>query len=212
MSSWEDDEEDEALIERSEVPWCPEVHKLELLRGMVVRLYYSQITAGLYLATLVLAALLLCITLGLDTPLREAPRALVFLEGFVTASLVVEVVLRAIVQGRSYLKSWWNVLDCSVAFVSGGLFFFAAPRAMGEAQKEDVELSQSLVMARVIFQFARVLLIASYARRAGGTLQPQPVSFANVTEMLEFTDLQDFDFTLLKQELQDRHRKDDFGL
>lgn len=26
------------------------------------------------------AALLLCITLGLDTPLREAPRALVFLE------------------------------------------------------------------------------------------------------------------------------------
>ena len=42
---------------------------------------------------------------------------------------------------------------------------------------------RSLVMARVIFQFARVLLIASYARRAGGTLQAQPVSFANVTEM-----------------------------
>eukprot|EP00435_Cladocopium_sp_Y103_P002603 s5241_g1.t1 len=29
---------------------------------------------------------------------------------------------------------------------------------------------------------------------------------------LEFTDIQDFDFTLLKQEVQDRHRKDDFGL
>lgn len=182
----------------------------ELLRGVVVRLYYSQITAGLYFATMVLAALLLCITLGLDTPLREAPRALVFLEGFVTASLVVEVALRAIVQGENYLKSWWNAIDCSVAFVSSGLFFFAAPRASDEAQKEDVELSQSLVMARVIFQFARVLLIASHARRAGK--MQEEVSFANVTEMLEFTDIQDFDFTLLKQEVQDRHRKDDFGL
>ncbi|CAK9118707.1 unnamed protein product, partial [Durusdinium trenchii] len=202
---------DEALIERPKQRAAQPHPSLELLRGVVARLYYSQITAGLYLATMVLAALLLCITLGMETPLRDAPRALLFLEGIITLSLVVEVILRAIVQGRNYLKSWWNAVDGSLAVLSSGLFFFAAPRAAGEAQKEDVELSQSLVMARVIFQFVRVLRIASLARRASTARGPD-VSFANVTEMLEFTDLEDFDFTLLKQEIQDQHRKDDFGL
>eukprot|EP00913_Durusdinium_trenchii_P028019 g26270.t1 len=190
---------DEALIERPKQRAAQPHPSLELLRGVVARLYYSQITAGLYLATMVLAALLLCITLGMETPLRDAPRALLFLEGIITLSLVVEVILRAIVQGRNYLKSWWNAVDGSLAVLSSGLFFFAAPRAAGEAQKEDVELSQSLVMARVIFQFVRVLRIASLARRASTARGPD-VSFANVTEMLEFTDLEDFDFTLLKQE------------
>ena len=88
------------------------------------------------------AALLLCITLGLDTPLREAPRLLLLLEALVTASLMLEVALRAFVQGRGYLKSWWNLLDLAMAVSSGGLFFLAAPRAAAEAQKEDVELSQ----------------------------------------------------------------------
>ena len=38
-------------------------------------------------------------------------------------------------------------------------------------------------MARVIFQFARVLLIASHARRAREAQEKSEVSFANVTEM-----------------------------
>ena len=39
-------------------------------------------------------------------------------------------------------------------------------------------------MCRVIFQFARVLLIASHARRAKEAQVKSEVSFANVTEML----------------------------
>ncbi|CAJ1368126.1 unnamed protein product [Effrenium voratum] len=204
MSAWDDDE-DEALIAprpRASV----QSTRIELLRGIVVQLYYSQITAVLYLATMVLAALLLCITLGSDSPLREA-KALLFLEAFVTVSLVVEVVLRAIVQGKAYLKSWSNAIDTCVAVISSGLFFVAAPSAAGEAQKEDVELSQSLVMARIIFQFCRVLVIASHARRASEA-EGGKVSFD--VQMLE--ELEDFDFSQLKQEIQDRHRKDDFGL
>ncbi|CAK8986668.1 unnamed protein product [Durusdinium trenchii] len=265
------------------------------------RLYYSQITAGLHKPVpaseksndkhdksmaLTMAALLLCITLGMETPLRDAPRALLFLEavaadgGIITLSLVVEVILRAIVQGCP-MKTFQNESERKGSAILSRLRFnfrgtaeverggwqpcraqlrcaaeiedvhllnkSEAPRAAGEAQKEDVELSQSLVMARVIFQFVRVLRIASLARRASTARGPD-VSFANVTEMLigcsgqrgwsgrwwqrttqlleglimptglfwssfldtwdrgilasklEFTDLEDFDFTLLKQE------------
>ncbi|CAE7949841.1 unnamed protein product, partial [Symbiodinium sp. KB8] len=115
---------DEALIERpARAATTP--GKSELFRAVVVRLYYSQLTAFLYLATMVLAAVLLCVTLGMDSPLRDAPRVLLFLEGLVTASLVLEVALRAVVLGASYLKSWSNAVDCLVAVLSAGLFFCA---------------------------------------------------------------------------------------
>merc|ERR1719389_397759 len=124
---------------------------------------------------------------------------LLVLEGVVSLSLFLEVMLRAVVLGRDYLRSWPNILDGIVALASGSLLFFAAPRASKaeefEKQKEDVELSQSLVMARILVQFGRVLLIAEHARRsrqaksAGG----QDVSFAGLTEL-------DFDFSLLRDE------------
>eukprot|EP00931_Biecheleriopsis_adriatica_P069055 TRINITY_DN42948_c0_g1_i1.p1 TRINITY_DN42948_c0_g1~~TRINITY_DN42948_c0_g1_i1.p1 ORF type:complete len:243 (+),score=56.59 TRINITY_DN42948_c0_g1_i1:56-730(+) len=224
MSSWEENEEDEALLEppvRSAAPvGTGSGSQMELLRGMVVRLYFSRLTALLYLATMVLAALLLCATLGLDTPLRDAPVALFVVEAIVTLSLVAEVVLRAIVLGHSYMKSWSNIIDCSVALVSAILFFIAAPAASrakdDERQKEDLELSQSLVMARIIVQFCRVLLIASHARRSRQSLfsVQSDVSFANLSDLLQYSDLeQDFDFTLLREkDMQERHRKEDYGL
>eukprot|EP00439_Symbiodinium_sp_Y106_P025212 s79_g3.t1 len=216
MSSWDDEEEDEALIERPARAAAATPGRSELFRAVVVRLYYSQLTAFLYLATMVLAAVLLCVTLGMDSPLRDAPRVLLFLEGLVTASLVLEVALRAVVLGASYLKSWSNAVDCIVAVLSAGLFFFAAPSARGdEAQKEDIELSQSLVMARVILQFGRVLVIASHARRARQEQSAAngEISFSQLTDLIEHADIEkDFDFSVLRaQEMQDRHRQDDFG-
>jgi len=144
--------------------------RMDLLQGAVVRLYYSKFTAFLYLATLLLAGVLLAITLGLDTPMRDSPAILLWLEGIVSISLFTEVALRAVVLGREYLRSWANVLDAVVALASGFMMFYAAPRAAKteefEKQKEDVELGQSLVMARTLVQFGRVLLIAEHARRS----------------------------------------------
>merc|ERR1719167_1735840 len=121
-------------------------------------------------------------TLGLDTPLRDAPGALLALEGVVSASLLAEVALRAMVLGWAYLRSWSNVLDSAVALASVGLLFLVAPQASRskdfEAQKQDVELSQSLVMARTIVQFVRLALIASHAKRSRQANAADDVSFS----------------------------------
>ncbi|CAE8637925.1 unnamed protein product, partial [Polarella glacialis] len=200
-------------------PWWRSC-QTELIRGIVVRLYYSRFTTALHLGTLFLAALLLSVTLGLDTPLRDAPGSLLFIEGLITMSLVVEVALRAIVIGQGYLRSYSNVFDSFLAVLSASLFFYAAPNASrakdDERQKEDVELSQSLVMARIILQFVRVMLIASHARRSRQSIfsAQSDVSFSDISELLKYSDLeQDLDFNVLREkELQERHRENDFGL
>mmetsp|Transcript_47665 Transcript_47665/g.152221 ORF Transcript_47665/g.152221 Transcript_47665/m.152221 type:complete len:216 (-) Transcript_47665:126-773(-) len=213
----DDDEEEIALVvprgfqDGSGGSFHSGMPKLELLRGVVVRLYYSRATAALYLATLLLSGVLLAITLGMDTPLRDAPQALLWLEGLVSMSLFSEVALRAVVLGGVYLRSCSNILDSIVAIASASLMFWAAPRASRtkdfEAQKEDVELSQSLVMARTMVQLGRVLLIANHAHRS---------SQANSTDDISFSKLlsgSDFDFAVLRQrELQELHRSEDFGL
>lgn len=180
---------------------------MDLLQGAVVRLYYSKFTAVLYLGTLVLAGILLAITLGLDTPLRDAPQVLLTLEAVVSLSLFMEVVLRAVVLGRSYMQSYANILDGLVAIASASLLFWAAPRASAsqeyERQKEDVELSQSLVMARMLVQFGRVLLIAEHARRSRQAKSADDISFASLSA--------DFDFsTLCEPQLQEKHRDEDY--
>lgn len=189
--------------------------RLELLRGVVVRLYYSRATAAIYVAIFLASAVLLCITLGMDTPLRDAPFALLFLEGLVTFSLFMEVVLRAIVLGSDYLKSWSNLLDALVAIVSASLMFLAAPRASQtgnfETQKEDVELSQSLIMLRTMVQFGRLLLIAKSVNRSRQAHAGDDVTFSKLMGE-DGLDI-DLDFGALQErELQARHRAEDFGL
>jgi hypothetical protein len=188
--------------------------RVELLQGAVVRIYYSKITAFLYLGTLVLAGVLLAITLGLDIPLRDAPGLLLGLEGIVSISLFTEVVLRAVVLGREYLQSVANILDAIVAIASASLMFWAAPRASKaeefEKQKEDVKLSQSLVMARTLVQFGRVLLIAQHARRSRQAKSSDDVAFSSLGA--DGLDL-DLDFAVLReQKLQARNRSEDLGL
>eukprot|EP00811_Abedinium_folium_P000198 NODE_10180_length_1371_cov_3.975080.p1 GENE.NODE_10180_length_1371_cov_3.975080~~NODE_10180_length_1371_cov_3.975080.p1 ORF type:complete len:261 (-),score=103.87 NODE_10180_length_1371_cov_3.975080:441-1223(-) len=190
-------------------------HRFEVLKGAVVRLYYSRLTAFIYLATLLVAAVLLLVTLGLDTPLRDAPRTLTTLETVVTLSLFVEVSLRAVVVGREYFQSWSNVADAVIAVASAALMFWAAPRASRaedfEKQKEDVELSQSLVMARTLMQFVRVLLIAQHARRSRQASASEDITFS---ELIRDVNLDtDLDFSVLREmRLQEMHRAEDFGL
>mmetsp|Transcript_117023 Transcript_117023/g.331178 ORF Transcript_117023/g.331178 Transcript_117023/m.331178 type:complete len:232 (-) Transcript_117023:156-851(-) len=183
----------------------------ELLRGAVVRLYYSRFTAYLYIATFVLAGCLLVANLGMDTPLRDAPRVLVMLEALVSLSLFLEVVLRAVALGREYVRSCANLVDGAVAAASVFLMFWAAPQAVRahnfEGEKEDVELSESLVMGRIIFQFVRVLLIAQHARRSKQAKASEDVTFSS---LIGAPDL-NLDFAvLLERQLQEQRRSQDF--
>jgi len=175
--------------------------RLDMVRGIVVRLYYSRLTAYLYLATLVLAGVLLAITLGLDIPLRDSPRLLTGLEAIISLSLCAEVALRATVLGKDYIRSWPNVLDAVVALASASLLFWAAPRASQEGhlekQKEDVELSQSLVMARTLVQFGRILVIAQHTQRSRQANAGDDVTFSALYAESGF-DI-DFDFALLRE-------------
>lgn len=201
--------------------WCPRcIHpsriNYDILQGAVVRLYYSRFTAGLYGFTLLLAGVLLMITLGLDTPLRDAPLMLLVLEGVVSVSLFTEVVLRAIVLGREYLESLPNILDACVAVASFSLMFVAAPRASSakqyEAQKEDVELSQSLVMVRTVVQFVRVLTIANHAHRSSQAKSADDITFSKLFSGAGDLEVA-FDFAKLREwDLHEKHRMEDFGL
>lgn len=186
--------------------------RMDLLQGAVVRLYYSRFTAFLYLGTLLTAGILLAITLGLDTPMRDSPGALLWLEGVVTMSLFTEVILRAVVLGRDYLQSWSNIFDGGFAILSAGLMFWAAPRAARaedfEKQKENVELGQSLVMARTLVQFGRLVLIAQHANRSRqAKSSDDSISFSSLSA--DSLDV-DLDFSMLReQKLQAQHRNEE---
>lgn len=194
------------------VPEAVQTMRMDLLQGAVVRLYYSKFTAFLYLGTLLVSGVLLAVTLGIDTPMRDAPGVLLFLEGLVTFSLFTEVLLRAVVLGREYLRSWPNILDAAIALASASLMFFAAPRASKaeefEKQKEDVELSQSLVMARTLMQFGRVMLIAEHARRSRQSKSSDDLDFSSLgAGAAGNLDLGDLDFAVLREHtLQAVHR------
>lgn len=184
------------------------------LRVIVVRLYYSRLTAVLYGSTFLLAAVLLAQALGFDTPLGGEPRLRFLLETLITMSLLVEVALRAVVLGREYLDSWYNIFDGTIALASGFFLFWASPlsspkselkNAFSEEKQEDLELSQSLVMVRIIVQFARVLLIVEHTQR----LRRERDGGGDVPDFDEI----DLDFGVLQEKvLQSRRRGEDDGL
>mmetsp|Transcript_15883 Transcript_15883/g.31104 ORF Transcript_15883/g.31104 Transcript_15883/m.31104 type:complete len:239 (+) Transcript_15883:1-717(+) len=137
------------------------------LHAAVVVLYYSRLTAAIHAITFLIAGLLLATSLGLDTPLRTSPYTTLALEACVSLSLVAEVVLRAYIVGKRYLQKCANIVDVLVASLSTGFLFVAAPRAgYSEERREDLGLSQSLVMTRIVMQFARLLLIAEHSQRS----------------------------------------------
>merc|ERR1719329_161713 len=66
-----------------------------------------------------------------------------------------------------YIKTWSNLLDVILAGSSAGLLLWEAPHEIFQSKtQEDVELSMSLVMVRILVQFGRVLMIAEHAQRA----------------------------------------------
>mmetsp|Transcript_101585 Transcript_101585/g.287848 ORF Transcript_101585/g.287848 Transcript_101585/m.287848 type:complete len:172 (+) Transcript_101585:83-598(+) len=141
----------------------------ERLRDAVGRIYYSPATGLLHAAVLLLAGVLLATTLGFETPLHRSPRLVNALEAFVCLSLWVEIGLRATVVGAAFWASWFNIFDVAVAAASSCCLFWEAPSEEFQFQRrEDTELGQSLVMLRIVVQFARVMFIAEHAQRARG--------------------------------------------
>merc|ERR1719375_1965379 len=99
--------------------------------------------------------------------------------------------MRATVWGKDYLQTWSNVFDVVIAVASFNCLFIAAPSAGSDEKKQDAELSQSLVMLRIIVQFSRILFIAEHAQRMRKALTDNPLG-----SPLEAIDL---DFGSLKE-------------
>mmetsp|Transcript_36708 Transcript_36708/g.104432 ORF Transcript_36708/g.104432 Transcript_36708/m.104432 type:complete len:169 (-) Transcript_36708:112-618(-) len=134
----------------------------------MLQLYYSSATAPYHCVTFFLAGVLLLTSLGFETPLRSRPRVVLLLEALVTFSLIAEVFLKAVVLGSGHLRSCSGALDATMGGLSAVFLFFEAPTArFGEQKRVDLELSQSLVMLRILVQFGRLLVIAEHAHRAG---------------------------------------------
>ena len=169
------------------------------LRELVTWMYFSRATAFLHVFTFLVAAGILVTTLGLSTTLRNSPRLMCSLEAFVCLSLVVEVLLRT-AMSWDYLYSLHGFVDCCVAFTSVGLLFWVSKRNLhGRERDQDIELSQSLVMLRIIIQFARVLLAIEHVRR----------SEKGESELIGSGSEFDMNFAVLREQaLKARHRDD----
>mmetsp|Transcript_110763 Transcript_110763/g.196226 ORF Transcript_110763/g.196226 Transcript_110763/m.196226 type:complete len:231 (+) Transcript_110763:55-747(+) len=169
------------------------------LKFLVKYLYYSRLTGLIYILTFLLAGLLFAINLGLDTPLRDSPTILLALEATITLSLVLEVGLRAAVLGYDYLRSWSNMLDTFIAAASVIMYF-------GAQQMQDVELSQSLVMLRIIVQFGRILVIAEHAQRLRKAMLEGDFGVGSPLDAI------DLNFANLSEEIQAKNRGENDGL
>lgn len=142
-------------------------------------MYFSKLTPIIYIITFCVAGVLLATTLGFDTPFRTEPRLLFFMETLVTLSLGFEVAIQASLMGSSYLHSWANVLDASMAVFSAAFLFWEAPYEVLEYEKfQDMNFSMCLVMLRVVVVFGRVFLIAEQANRARGMKVNSPLDLA----------------------------------
>merc|ERR1740129_1163794 len=137
------------------------------LAQVVVFLYYSNLTAPIYAIMFGLAGGLLLTTLGFDTPLAKHAKAVLVLEVVVTSSLVIEVIMKYSVLGMLFLQTGLGSLDMLVAATSATFLFLQAPLARFKVdRKEDMELSQSLVMLRILIHFGRLLVLAEHTERA----------------------------------------------
>merc|ERR1719316_1717850 len=178
-----DDEEFELLGAEDERTPDVVLSRFELLQVIVSRLYYSRLTTYVYGITLIVSALLLAITLGLDTPLRDQPGILSILDVLVNLMLVVEVALRWLLMGKGYLSTWSNRFDVFVAVLSSVFLYWKAPQADDAKQQQDVVFSDSLVMARIMVQFGRLYVVANSARRSKATDNAEgEIDFASIEE------------------------------
>mmetsp|Transcript_22173 Transcript_22173/g.40794 ORF Transcript_22173/g.40794 Transcript_22173/m.40794 type:complete len:245 (+) Transcript_22173:98-832(+) len=163
----------------------------ETVKVLVVRLYYSALTARLHAMTFVLGAILLTTALGFDTPLRGRPHLQFFLEACVSLSLALEVALKIRMFGCEYAKSYSNVLDAVVALASIAMLVGGENAHSKATHTEDIELSESLVMMRIMMQFGRLLIIAEHVQRSR--------KYQSGDEMASPFDDLDFDFGLLRE-------------
>mmetsp|Transcript_6127 Transcript_6127/g.14639 ORF Transcript_6127/g.14639 Transcript_6127/m.14639 type:complete len:247 (+) Transcript_6127:97-837(+) len=163
----------------------------ETVKVLVLRLYYSALTARLHAMTFLLGAVLLTTALGFDTPLRGRPHFQFLLEACVSLSLAMEVALKIRMFGLEYAKSYSNVLDAVIALASIAMLVGGENAHSKATHVEDIELSESLVMMRIMLQFGRLLVIAEHVQRSR--------KYQSGDEMASPFDDLDFDFALLRE-------------
>ena len=109
----------------------------------------------------------------------------VLLDGAVTLCILIEVVLTALVQRRTFLRLWSNRFDL---FVLALCFAAIGMHALGTVNTEELELEELdvfVVVVRYVAQFARLALLLG-ERRAQlqrfifklGLLPPQSLGLA----------------------------------
>ena len=102
-----------------------------------------------------------------DYPLSHAVKFWVFvlLDGAVTLCILIEVVLTALVQRRTFLRLWSNRFDL---FVLALCFAAIGMHALGTVNTEELELEELdvfVVVVRYVAQFARLALLLKKLRR-----------------------------------------------
>ena len=89
----------------------------------------------------------------------------VLLDGAVTLCILIEVVLTALVQRRTFLRLWSNRFDL---FVLALCFAAIGMHALGTVNTEELELEELdvfVVVVRYVAQFARLALLLKKLRR-----------------------------------------------
>ena len=149
-------DEDEALFPRADGLSSAEYADILAKRVVFSRAHVACTSSILFAGVVEVLWILLPINSGV-AQLPDHP-LFTLVEGYVTAGLVSEIVLRAILEGRrEFCQKWSNVLDVGVAAVS---LFTALLWAAGLESDGEVLLTEIIVTARVVFRLLRLLSLS----------------------------------------------------
>ena len=155
-------DDDHLLTAEHQVECCERAHI------MANRVQYSRGYFYFYGLLIALNVFLLAwVFVEADYPLSHEVKFWVFvlLDGAVTLCILIEVVLTALVQRRTFLRLWSNRFDL---FVLALCFAAIGMHALGTVNTEELELEELdvfVVVVRYVAQFARLALLLKKLRR-----------------------------------------------
>ncbi|KAJ3354504.1 hypothetical protein HDU83_005206 [Entophlyctis luteolus] len=160
----------------------------DVLRSIANRILYSRYYTWLYLGMAI--ASVVCLVLAF---VEQCPSGMfLWLDAFVNAAMIVEVMIRANAMGKTFWKSIWNIIDTSLVFLCILTLFWllfgdcSAPDGDGgggnEGGKWEPELDALLLIARNAMQLFRLVAMMNRKIRR----RPRAIDFDGAMPAVDY--------------------------
>jgi hypothetical protein len=159
-----DDAEDEVLLARQ-----TSIERSEYVDIIARRVRFSRLFAGFYISVIVASLIEVVWVLTPHGGVGRLPDSalFVFVETYVTVGLVLELLLRAILQRAHFCSDRGNILDTVVVAISVTTSLIVAS---GNETETEILLTELVIAGRVAFRLLRLLtLTKSFHRQQAAT-------------------------------------------